>query len=130
MAEIKTIIKYLEEEKEYKFINNYQTFLHTCYKAFDMSEEEKKSLKIFLIDEEGDEISIDSEIDFKENLNSNENNELIYLLKSCKKKMMKTIKKKMRKKMIIIKVKIKILMTIIIIIIIIMKIMIQKYQIY
>ena len=86
MAEIKTIIKYLEEEKEYKFINNYQTFLNTCYKAFDMSEEEKKSLKIFLIDEDGDEISIDSESDFTENLNSNENNELIYLLKSCKKK--------------------------------------------
>ena len=60
MAEITTIIKYLEEEKEYKFINNYQTFLNTCYKAFDMSEEEKKSLKIFLIDEDGDEISIDS----------------------------------------------------------------------
>ena len=129
MAEITTIIKYLEEEKEYKFINNYQTFLNTCYKAFDMGEEEKKSLKIFLIDEDGDEISIDSESDFTENLNSNENNELIYLLKSCKKKMIKTIIKKMRKKMIIKIVKIKIVM-IIIIIIIIMKIIIQKYQIY
>ena len=81
MAEIKTIIKYLEEEKEYKFINNYQTFLNTCYKAFDMSEEEKKSLKIFLIDEDGDEISIDSESDFTENLNSNEKNKLINIIK-------------------------------------------------
>ena len=98
MAEIKTIIKYLEEEKEYKFINNYQTFLNTCYKAFDMSEEEKKSLKIFLIDEDGDEISIDSESDFTENLNSNENNELIYLLKSCKKKKDKKNNEKDEKK--------------------------------
>ena len=130
MAEITTIIKYLEEEKEYKFINNYQTFLNTCYKAFDMGEEEKKSLKIFLIDEDGDEISIDSESDFNENLNSNENNELIYLLKSCKKKNDKNNNKKDEKKMIIKIVKIKILITIIIIIIIIMKIMIQKYQIY
>ena len=75
-------VKYFDETKRFDFIDNYQQFLEKCYKEFDMSEEEKKSLKIFILDD-GDEMTIENETDFKDNKNSvNENNELICILKS------------------------------------------------
>ena len=79
-------VKYFDETKKFDFIDNYQQFLEKCYKEFDMSEEEKKSLKIFILDD-GDEMTIENETDFKDNKNSvNDNNELICILKSSGRK--------------------------------------------
>ena len=72
-------VKYFDETKRFDFIDNYQQFLEKCYKEFDMSEEEKKSLKIFFLDD-GDEIVIENEGDFEDNKYSlNDNNELIFI---------------------------------------------------
>ena len=59
-------VRYYDEMKKFDFIDNYQQFLEKCYKEFDMSEKEKKSLKIFILDD-GDEIMIENEGDFDEN---------------------------------------------------------------
>ena len=48
-------VSYFNETKNFDFIDNYQQFLEKCYQEFDMSEEEKKSLKIYVLDD-GDEI--------------------------------------------------------------------------
>ena len=79
-------VSYFNETKNFDFIDNYQQFLLKCYKEFDMSEEEKKSLKIFILDD-GDEMTVENEGDFNDNKSSlNDNNELICILKSSGRK--------------------------------------------
>ena len=79
-------VRYFDETKKFDFIDNYQQFLEKCYKEFDMSEEEKKSLKIFVLDDE-DELTIENEGDFNDSKSSlNDNNELICILKSSGRK--------------------------------------------
>jgi hypothetical protein len=69
-------VRYFDETKKFDSINNYQQFLEKCYKEFDMSVEEKKSLKIFILDDR-DEMTVENEEDFNDNKNSiNDNNEL------------------------------------------------------
>ena len=89
MSDKTRIITYLDETKEHKDIKDYQTFLNICYKDFDMSEEEKSTLKVFLFDGI-DEIDIENEDDF---LDNQDGDCLEYRLKSCLKE-----KKKKRKK--------------------------------
>ena len=75
-------VRYFDETKRFDFIDNYQQFLEKCYKEFDMSEEEKKSLRISILDD-GDEMTVENEGDFNDYKSSlNENNELICILKS------------------------------------------------
>ena len=45
-----------------------------------MNEEEKKNLKIFKIDEE-DLLDIENDNDYRDNLDPNDNNEIIFLLR-------------------------------------------------
>ena len=78
---IKIILKYFDETIESSKIDNYKDFLNFCYKQFEMSKEEISSLKIFKLDEP-DEITIENEDDFKSNLESDDNNQIIYILKS------------------------------------------------
>ena len=59
-------VKYFDETKKFDFIDNYQQFLEKCYQEFDMSEEEKKSLRIFILDD-GDELVVENEGDFNDN---------------------------------------------------------------
>ena len=76
-------VRYLDETNKFDFIDNYQQFLEKCYKEFDMSEEEKKSLRISILDNDGDLIEIENEEDFNDNKSSlNDNNELICIIKS------------------------------------------------
>ncbi len=82
MSDTKIIVKYFEKETQFKKIENYEEFLNKCYTDFEMNEEEKKSLKIKILDDVGDKIDIDNEIDFKENLNPDDNNQIIYILYS------------------------------------------------
>ena len=81
-------VKYFDETKKFDFIDNYQQFLEKCYKEFNMSEEEKKSLKIFVLDD-GDEIMIENEGDFDENKSLFNDN--ICILKSSGRKPKKDI---------------------------------------
>ena len=85
MDDQKIIIKYFDEKKEYKLIRDYDLFLKTCYKDFDISEEEQKNLKIVMIDDDGDELSIENKNDFEDSLTL-DNKELVFIIKTEKKK--------------------------------------------
>ena len=75
-------IKYLEKEKKLGFINDYNKFLDKCYKLFKIKENEKKNIQISVLDEEGDELTIDNENDFKETqIIDEEKNIITYILK-------------------------------------------------
>ncbi len=99
MSDKTRVITYLDETKEHKDIKDYQTFLNICYKDFDMSEEEKNSLKVFCLDDENDKIAIENESDFQDN---QDGKCIKYFLESClkekKKKKKKTLKMKMKMK--------------------------------
>ena len=73
-------IRYNDKEKECNIIKNYSEFLRTCYQYFEITKEEEEYLKIFVLNY-GDEVSIENEEDFNENLDLDENNEIIYILK-------------------------------------------------
>ena len=77
----KIILNYFDKKVEINEICKYQEFLNQCYKLLEMSEEEISTLKIYKLDE-GDEISIENENDYNDNLNVNENNQIIFILKS------------------------------------------------
>ena len=77
----KIILNYFDQKVEINEICKYQEFLNQCYKLLEMSEEEISTLKIYKLDE-GDEISIENENDYNDNLNVNENNQIIFILKS------------------------------------------------
>ncbi len=79
MSDKTRVITYLDETKEHKDIKDYQTFLNICYKDFDMGEEEKNTLKVFVFDGE-DLIAIENEGDFQDN---QDGDCLEYRLKSC-----------------------------------------------
>ncbi len=81
MSDTKIIVKYFEKETQFKKIENYEEFLNKCYTYFEMNEEEKKSLKIKVLDY-GDEVDIENEDDFNDNLNPDDNNQIIYILYS------------------------------------------------
>ena len=84
-------VRYFDETKRFDFIDNYQQFLEKCYEEFDMSEEEKKSLRIFILDD-GDELIVENEGDFNDCKSSlNDYNELICILKSSGRKPKKDI---------------------------------------
>ena len=81
MSEIKIIVKYENQEINFTLIDDFEHFLEKCYKEFQMNEEEKKNLKIFKIDEE-DLLDIENDNDYRDNLDPNDNNEIIFLLRS------------------------------------------------
>ena len=92
-------VKYFDETKRFDFIDDYQQFLEKCYKEFDMSEEEKETLRIFILDD-GDELIVENEGDFNDCKSSlNDYNELICILKSSGRKPKKDILQKKEKKM-------------------------------
>ena len=75
------ILNYFDKKVEINEICKYQEFLNQCYKLLEMSEEEISTLKIYKLDE-GDEISIENENEYNDNLNLNDNNQIIFILKS------------------------------------------------
>ena len=83
MSDTKIIVKYFDKEKHFKKIEDYEEFLNKCYSDFEMNEEEKQSLKLKVLDY-GDEVDIENENDFHDNLNPDENNQIIYILYSKK----------------------------------------------
>ncbi len=78
-------VKYFEEEKLFDFIEDYKAFINKCHQEFEMSDEEKESLKIVIIND-GDNMDIEKEQDFKDNLDAIDNNELVCILTSSGKK--------------------------------------------
>jgi hypothetical protein len=85
MSVVKMKVKYFEEEKLFDFIEDYKTFINKCHQEFEMSDEEKESLKIVIIND-GDNMDIENEQDFKDNLDAIENNKLVCILTSSEKK--------------------------------------------
>ena len=74
-------VKYKKQEKEFDYIDNYDKFLEKCSKEFQLNKEEIKNLKLYQIDEEGDELIIENENDYQNNLEPNDNVEITYNLK-------------------------------------------------
>ena len=85
MSDVKMRVKYFEEVKLFDFIEDYKAFINKCHQEFEMSDEEKESLKIVIIND-GDNMDIENEQDFKDNLDAIENNELVCILTSSGKK--------------------------------------------
>ena len=85
MSDVKMRVKYFEEVKLFDFIEDYKAFINKCHQEFEMSDEEKESLKIKIIND-GDDMDIENEQDFKDNLDAIENNELVCILTSSGKK--------------------------------------------
>ncbi len=79
--ETKMIIKFLGKEKKLTLIDDYNKFLEKCYKLFTIKENEKKNLKIYVVDEDDDNLAIENEDDFKEQrIINEENNTITYVL--------------------------------------------------
>ena len=74
-------VKYKKQEKEFDYIDNYDKFLEKCSKEFQLNKQEIKNLKLYQIDEEGDELIIENENDYQNNLEPNDNVEITYNLK-------------------------------------------------
>ena len=86
MSSGKMIIEYFGEKKTFEFIKDYNQFITKCHQEFDMSEEEIKSFKLYKLDE-GDEIDIEKEDDFIDNIEEfNDNGEIIFIIKSSGRK--------------------------------------------
>ena len=79
-------VKYFDEEKTFEEITDYNTFKKKCYEEFEMSEEEKISFKLYRIDDSGDRLDVENEADFKDNLEPDENNNIIFLIISSGRK--------------------------------------------
>ena len=79
-------VKYFDEEKTFEEITDYNTFKKKCYEEFEMSEEEKISFKLYRIDDSGDRLDVENEADFKDNLEPDDNNNIIFLIKSSGRK--------------------------------------------
>ena len=78
---IKMIVKYLEQEKKFKLIDKYSDFLKKCYDSFQINENDIQTFKLYKLDDENDKLIIENEDDFNNNLEPNENNEIIYIIK-------------------------------------------------
>jgi hypothetical protein len=79
-VQIEIIVQFNDEKFKGKLIKDYKEFLNKCCKEFNLSNEEIKTFKLFVLDY-GDEISIENESDFKENLEPDDNNQIKYILK-------------------------------------------------
>ena len=74
-------IKFSGKEKKLNLIDDYNKFLEKCYKLFKIKENEKKNLKIYVVDEDDDNLAIENEDDFKDQRTINEeNNTITYVL--------------------------------------------------
>ena len=73
-------IKFSGKEKKLNLIDDYNKFLEKCYKLFTIKENEKKNLKIYVIDEDNDNLAIEHEDDFKDQRFVNEENIVTYVL--------------------------------------------------
>ncbi len=76
-------IKIKFKKTESNFIDNHKKFLEKCYKLFKIDENEKKNLKIYLLDEDDEsELAIENENDFKDQqVIKDDNNAITYILK-------------------------------------------------
>ena len=70
-------------EKTIDFIEDYNEFIKKCHKEFNMDEDQIKSFKLYKLDE-GDELDIDIENDFKDNIE--DGGEIKFIIKTCEKK--------------------------------------------
>ena len=82
------VVQYQNEERKFGLISNYDEFLKKCKNEFQINDEEIRNLKIYKIDEE-DRLDIENENDYKDNLEPNDNNEIIFILLSNKNKNLK-----------------------------------------
>ena len=82
------VVQYQNEERKFGLISNYDEFLKKCKNEFQINDEEIRNLKIYKIDEE-DRLDIENENDYKDNLEPNDNNEIIFILLSNKTKNLK-----------------------------------------
>ena len=82
------VVQYQNEERKFGLISNYDKFLKKCKNEFQINDEEIRNLKIYKIDEE-DRLDIENENDYKDNLEPNDNNEIIFILLSNKNKNLK-----------------------------------------
>ena len=82
------VVQYQNEERKFDLISNYDEFLKKCKNEFQINDEEIRNLKIYKIDEE-DRLDIENENDYKDNLEPNDNNEIIFILLSNKTKNLK-----------------------------------------
>ena len=73
-------IKFSGKEKKLNLIDDYNKFLEKCYKLFTIKENEKKNLKIYVVDEDDDNLAIENEDDFKDQRFVNEENIVTYVL--------------------------------------------------
>ncbi len=80
--ETKMIVKYLDKQIKFPKINEYSVFLKKLNETFSMKNEEIESLKLYKLDDDNDELLIENEEDFNENLEPNKNNEIIYIIKT------------------------------------------------
>ena len=93
--ETKMIVKYLDKQIKFPKINEYSVFLKKLNETFSMKNEEIESLKLYKLDDDNDELLIENEEDFNDNLETNQNNEIIYIMKTKeRKKEKKSIRKK------------------------------------
>ncbi len=79
------LIKYFDEEKNFDFIKDYKELIKKCHKEFNMNEDEINSFKLYLKDEDDDELIIETEQDYKE-LIEYEDNDLILIIETNRKK--------------------------------------------
>ena len=89
--ETKMIVKYLDKQIKFPKINEYSVFLKKLNETFSMKNEEIESLKLYKLDDDNDELLIENEKDFNDNLETNQNNEIIYIMKTKERK--KSIRK-------------------------------------
>ena len=82
------VVQYQNEERKFGLISNYDEFLKKCKNEFQINDEEIGNLKIYKINEE-DRLDIENENDYKDNLEPNDNNEIIFILLSNKNKNLK-----------------------------------------
>ena len=73
-------IKFSGKEKKLNLIDDYNKFLEKCYKLFKIKENEKKNLKLYVVDEDDDNLAIENEDDFKDQRFVNEENIVTYVL--------------------------------------------------
>ena len=96
--ETKMIVKYLDKQIKFPKINEYSVFLKKLNETFSMKNEEIESLKLYKLDDDNDELLIENEKDFNDNLETNQNNEIIYIMKTKERKKEKKVLEKNNKK--------------------------------
>ncbi len=96
--ETKMIVKYLDKQIKFPKINEYSVFLKKLNETFSMKNEEIESLKLYKLDDDNDELLIENEEDFNDNLETNQNNEIIYIMKTKERKKEKKVLEKNNKK--------------------------------